>query len=169
MTIHAHKTAVLSSDGQYRYLLERLWGADGRVPLWIMLNPSTADASVDDPTIRRVMAFSKRWGYDGAAVVNLFAVRATDPALLPAMKARGRDIVGPDNDAAIQTALAKKPPVVIAAWGARAEQVSAGRGKKVLGFAMAEGLIVQSLGVTRKGDPLHPLYLRSDTFRRLYP
>ena len=72
---------VFESVRMYRYVLTRSW-AEGSMVVWVMLNPSTADARVDDPTIRKVMGFSRRWGYAGCVVVNLFGLRATDPKAL---------------------------------------------------------------------------------------
>lgn len=63
-------SAVLSDDGQYRYQLERTWGF-GDAVTFVMLNPSTADARKDDPTIRRCLSYARSWGYDGIRVVNL--------------------------------------------------------------------------------------------------
>ena len=77
-----------------------------------MLNPSTADASRDDPTIRRCIGFARAWGYGGVEVVNVFALRATEPSLLR----RVRDPVGPGNDAALAAATARVDAIVIA-WG----------------------------------------------------
>lgn len=77
------KHATLSDCGKYRYWLERSWEETGKGFVnWIMLNPSTADAEIDDQTIRKCIGFSKLWGYDGMHVVNLFAFRATDPESL---------------------------------------------------------------------------------------
>ena len=72
--------AVISQDERHRYSLTRRWGDGPRVCCWIMLNPSTADATTDDPTIRRCIGFTHDWGYDALTVVNLYAWRATDPA-----------------------------------------------------------------------------------------
>jgi hypothetical protein len=107
-------TAVLSDCGEYRYELRRTWGADDE-PLvcWVMLNPSTADADQDDPTIRRCISFSNRWGFGRLVVVNLFARRATDPKEL----LHGGDPVGSANDASTLAA-ALEADRVIAAWGA---------------------------------------------------
>ena len=72
--------AVISQDERHRYSLTRRWGYGPAVCCWIMLNPSTADATTDDPTIRRCLRFTQGWGYDALTVVNLYAWRATDPA-----------------------------------------------------------------------------------------
>lgn len=72
-------SAVMSECGKYRYSLSRIWDDSKPKVLFIMLNPSTADAENDDPTIRRCIGFAKDWGYGGLHVVNLFARRATDP------------------------------------------------------------------------------------------
>jgi hypothetical protein len=88
------RSAVISPCGRYRYRLDRRW-ADGPSIAWIMLNPSTADSNTDDPTIRRIRAFSQAWGFGALTVVNLYAWRATDPRDL--WQAPGP--VGPENDA----------------------------------------------------------------------
>lgn len=105
--------AVFSADRAYRYRLSRIWGSSGTHAVWVMLNPSTADALADDATIRRVMAFTKAWGLGGLTVVNLFALRATDPRELR----RHPDPAGPANDQFIAGAL-DSSVVVVAAWGA---------------------------------------------------
>lgn len=144
-------SAVISNDGQYRYRLERTW-SNGPVIAWIMLNPSTADAERDDPTIQRIIGYSRRWGFGTALVVNLYAYRATDPGQLWQVP----DPVGPDNDRHLTEALTGVE--VIAAWGAMAcgERVRA-----VLGLhAAAPGAgRLQVLGLTKAGAPKHPLYL----------
>lgn len=150
--------AVLSDDGVYRYELGRRW-ADGPCDLWIMLNPSTADATLDDPTIRRCIGFSKGWGAGSLIVVNLFALRATDPAAL----LRHPDPVGPDNDERIAD-LAASAERVVAAWGAH--KLAAPRARE-LARGIADGdwttLSVKALGTTKAGAPRHPLYVRGDT------
>ena len=99
-------------DGHYRYMLGRQWGAPPFL-LWMMLNPSTADATEDDPTIRRCSGFAKHWGFGGLVVVNLFAFRATNPADLRAAE----QPIGPENDRHLVNA-ARSCPRVVAAWGA---------------------------------------------------
>src|SRR5215469_5352787 len=112
------RDAVVSADGLYRYELFRRW-ADGPIATWVMLNPSTADAKTDDPTIRRVMGFSTGFGCGACVVVNLYAWRATEPAELW----KAADPVGPSNahyliEAARRAKLTDAP--LIAAWGAHA-------------------------------------------------
>lgn len=73
------KGAKISECGKYRYQLWRIWDESLPKVLFIMHNPSTADADVDDPTIRRCIAYAKEWGYGGLYVGNLSPYRATDP------------------------------------------------------------------------------------------
>lgn len=108
--------ASISPCGRYRYTLERHLDADGKALCWLMLNPSTADASKDDPTIRKVVGFTKRAGFGAAAVVNLFAWRATKPRDVALNLA---DAEGSDNCAAIIEA-STLSDVVVCAWGSEA-------------------------------------------------
>src|SRR4051794_16373452 len=107
--------AVLSPDGQYRYRLERTWEARAGTVTWIMLNPSTADAEVDDPTLTRCLSFTRAAGWGRLLVVNLFALRSTDPAQL----AQHADPVGPRNLDHVREAL-QEANLIVAAWGAHA-------------------------------------------------
>jgi hypothetical protein len=152
--------AILSKCGIYRYQLERVWEIGYDRVVWIMLNPSTADATEDDPTIRRCIRFSKDWGYAGLVVVNLFALRATNPQELQI----AADPIGPQNDQSIFYASTNTGPV-IAAWGAHkmAEQ----RAKNVLN-SLASSVEVKCLGVTKSGAPRHPLYVKADTILEDY-
>lgn len=146
--------ARISEDGIYRYALGRRW-SDGPLVRYIMLNPSTADATEDDPTIRRCIGFAQSWGYAGIQVLNLYAFRATNPADLW----RTADPVGPQNDDYLR--LAANPPdtgPLIAAWGVNARP---GRVAEVLQILSA--VQVQCLGVTKAGQPKHPLYLAAST------
>jgi hypothetical protein len=156
------RTATISPDGRYRYDLTRRW-ADGPFVLWIMLNPSTADASVDDPTIRRCISFSKREGCGGLAVVNLFAFRATNPAELR----RVGDPMGPENASTILGWLERPDiAVAVAAWGAWVERQSSSHTRflrpNVEYLATVASRPLHCLGRTRGGSPRHPLRLRSD-------
>lgn len=154
------KTAVLSEDGLYRYELTRVWDEDQPRLGWIMLNPSTADAKVDDPTIRRCINFAKRDGFGGITVCNLFAFRATNPDELRTPAWGYNEIIGPENGAYLQTLLVTHETVV-AAWGAwwdsqplavRPPRLSVERWGQLM-----------CLGTTKSGAPRHPLYVRGDT------
>lgn len=151
-------SAVLSDCGRYRYSLSRSW-ADGPTAVFIMLNPSTADALADDPTIRRLAGangFARLWGCGSLFVVNLYAWRATRPADLWT----AGDPVGPDNDAYLRAAVAVSAATggpLVAAWGANAK---ADRVTDVLKIPGMDRLA--AIGVTKAGQPKHPLYLKSD-------
>jgi hypothetical protein len=138
--------ATFSADRRYRYRLWRRWDRSRSVVLFVMLNPSTADGRRDDPTIRRCIGFARAWGFGGVEVVNLFAYRATDPREL----GRVGDPVGPHNDRYIRRAI-RRSRLVVLAWGARA------RARRLLSLRRAH-----CLGLTRAGQPRHPLYLRGD-------
>lgn len=149
------KEAYISDDGVYRYNLVRDWAdEDGEGMLFIMLNPSTADAVEDDPTIRRCINFAKREGCEYIEVVNLFAFRATDPKDMKA----AADPVGPENDLVIRQALADVEKVVCA-WGAHGSFMA--RDKVVLDIIHQAGHVPMALGVTQAGLPRHPLYLKN--------
>lgn len=144
--------AIISECGTYRYALERNWGGYAKVVAFIMLNPSTADATKDDPTIRRCIGFAKAWGCTGLRVLNLFALRSTDPKALYSHP----DPIGPENDDYLREWSADSQ-IVVAAWGVHGKL--RGRGTKVRG--MVPGL--QALGVTKDGHPKHPLYVAAAT------
>lgn len=143
------KQTIFSPDRIYRYTLWREWiGGDGYA-MFVGLNPSTADETQDDPTIRRCIAFAKSWGYAGLCMTNLFAFRATDPK---DMLAQG-DPVGDENDDWL-VRIASDAGVVVAAWGVHGTHL--GRDKDVR--AMLPNL--HCLALTKEGHPGHPLYLR---------
>lgn len=152
-------TATLSTDRMYRYRLGRRWGADGLEALFVMLNPSTADESVDDPTIRRCIGFAKAWGCNALTVVNLYALRATDPEALRTHA----DPVGPENDATIAAAVAATD-IIVCAWGAF--NLSPLRVRRVWPLLnLSELRPPQCLGTTKDGHPKHPLYLPASAIR----
>lgn len=157
----ARRTAVISDCGTYRYLLTRTW--DTRLPTvgFIMLNPSTADADTDDPTIRRCVGFAKSWGYGGIAVRNLYALRSTDPKALRTHP----DPVGPDNYLYLEAAAGDD--LTVCAWGANADPIDS---RGLIDGLLGWGGQPHHLGLTKGGFPKHPLYLRADTtpipFRR---
>lgn len=157
-------TATLSGCDRYRYELTRRWDEpfSGRPNLgWVMLNPSTADAEKDDPTIRRVIRFSRVLGFGGCTVVNLYALRATDPRELMAAD----DPVGPMNDL-IAGFWIRHLSLVIAAWGAH----KLARDREAWFFKQVRqaGTEVRCLGVTKNGYPRHPLYVRKDALATPY-
>ncbi len=148
--------AIFSDCGQYRYRLHRRVTASDRICMFIMLNPSTADALLDDPTIRRCVGFARAMDCGMLEVVNLFAFRATKPKdMLTAP-----DPIGPDNDKHInrcaQDAVMSGGRIVCA-WGANGDHLA--RDKIVLRRLLLAGCDPQSLGETAKGMPRHPLYL----------
>lgn len=155
--------ANISPCGTYRYTLDRVWNASLPIALFIMLNPSKADASINDPTVVRCIGFAKREGCGGLRVVNIGALRATDPAEL----ARHSDPVGPDNDLHIALALDRQPGVAIAAWGAH--PFAKTHSQQVVALAAAHGVQLQCLGTTKGGDPRHPLYVRGDALLVPWP
>lgn len=155
MSETVRKDAVISPCGTYRYRLTREWDESKPTVAFVMLNPSTADAEVDDPTIRRVIGFARSWGFGRVWVYNLFALRSTDPDHI----LRHPDPVGPENDAHLQAIPADIP--VVAAWGMH-HRGHLGRAFHV--GRMLKGRL-ECLGRTNGGHPRHPLYVRGDAQR----
>lgn len=147
--------AWISPCHQYRYTLWRQWAWDAPAFLIVVgLNPSTADASQDDPTIRRCIGFAQRMGYAGLWMLNLYAYRAT----LPAACFAAHDPCGPENQKALRGAM-MLPGRMVAAWGARARVPEVQRL-----LDMAHGIRdLYCWGRTRTGAPKHPLYLPAST------
>ena len=144
--------ACLSACGTYRYRLRR--GAAPHLG-FVMLNPSTADATADDPTIARCCGFARREGLGGIDVVNLYAYRSTVPAALHQV----RDPVGPDNDPWL-VHFAKWHRRIVCAWGAGAPDEE--RVLEVTQLLAHYGAQLLCLGVTKDGSPRHPLYVKAD-------
>ncbi|MFK7929139.1 MAG: DUF1643 domain-containing protein [Myxococcota bacterium] len=145
-------SAVISSCDRYRYRLVRHIGGGAQIT-WIGLNPSTADAHVDDPTLRRILAFSKAWGFGTVVLVNLFAWRSTDPRALSTVP----HPIGPENDTHLAAAV-RASAMVLACWGARGGlQGRAAHVRKTLPKTS------KCLGHTKAGHPRHPLYVRGGT------
>jgi hypothetical protein len=144
------RSATISPCGRYRYWLMRRWSMEPML-YWCMLNPSTADAEADDPTIKKCIGFAKKNGFGAIGVVNLFAWRATEPAEL----FFNYDIEGPNNDSWISTI----PPsgIVVAAWGANAY-------RPILRYRVNHviSLLDRRLWCVKKTDdrPWHPLYVK---------
>lgn len=144
-------SATFSPCRKYRYILWREWNTLLRpmhYAMFIGLNPSTADETNDDPTIRRCVGFARDWGYGGICMTNLFAFRATSPKTMKAAE----DPIGPDNDRALIDA-GESAGVIIAAWGVHGAHL--GRDEEI--WKMFPHL--SYLKMTKYGYPAHPLYL----------
>jgi hypothetical protein len=150
--------AVLSPDGRYRYFLSRTWDDRRKVVAFIGLNPSTADATNDDPTIRRCIQFAKDWGGGSLWMVNLFAFRATKPSAL----LHAGDPVGPENELWLGRVVGAAE-ITVAAWGNHG--ALAGRAAAVANRFAGK---LHALKITGQGMPGHPLYIRADTVPRPY-
>ncbi len=140
--------ANISPCGQYRYSLTREWDENLPCVCFVMLNPSTADAAQDDPTLRRCKAFARAWGFGSLQVVNLFGLRATDPGKLRLHP----DPIGPENDAYLDGAISRAGRVVVA-WGRDGDY--RGRGPEVARRIREPWC----LKLTKEGHPWHPLYV----------
>lgn len=150
------KGAFVSECQQYRYWLTREWDKGGDLLAFVMLNPSTADAELDDPTIRRCVGFAKREGRGGIVVVNLFAARATQPDDMFKMK----EPEGERNLDQWMSWLRHERTKVVCAWGADSRaRIQACKFKR---FAAEHNVDLWCLGLSKDGSPKHPLYLRGD-------
>ena len=154
--------AVISDCGRYRYQLHRRWIGGEGYAVFLMLNPSTADSSIDDPTIRRCRRFAQDWGYEGLIVINLFAWRSTKPTEL----GRAADPVGKENDwfireicSFLRNENAGRRPEIVCAWGAH--PAARQRAIDVLDILAREKISPICLGTTQGGYPRHPLYVES--------
>jgi hypothetical protein len=149
------RAAIISDCGRFRYSLGRQWDLKRPGITWVMLNPSTADGETDDATIRKCVEFSRRWGFGCLNVVNLFALRATNPRLL----LTAADAVGPQNDEAI-SAVASVGSAIMLAWGTPSYAVA--RAAEVWQILVRLPIAKMCLGVTKNGSPRHPLYVPYD-------
>jgi hypothetical protein len=159
------KGALISEGGIYRYSLWRIWNEKLPPALWVMLNPSTADADTDDPTIRKIMTLTKRQqSMGGIIVLNLFALRATDPAALLGSFLMGLDPVGAENDAVISRE-ARRDCIPVAGWGAFPHSL---RWRIEQFLAVFSRPHIWSFGITQDGQPSHPLYLPNDAEMKIW-
>ena len=142
------KETIFSPCRTYRYALWREWSSGDGYAMFVGLNPSTADETQDDPTIRRCIAFAEAWGYSGLCMTNLFAYRATKPADMKAAV----DPVGPDTDRHLQT-LAASAGVIVAAWGVNGTH----KGRDIEVRKLLP--VLHCLQLTKSGHAKHPLYL----------
>lgn len=143
------RSATFSQCGQYRYSLQRIWFPDQKPVMFIGLNPSTADAEMDDPTIRRCMRFAQDWGFGGLVMTNLFAYRSTDPRNL----SLAEDPIGPDNNQWIET-MSLSCDLVVAAWGNHGSYLNRSSAMRSLFPDL------HCIQLNRSGEPAHPLYLK---------
>lgn len=149
--------AVISGCGTYRYRLWRVWDDCLPVMVWVMLNPSTADADADDPTIRRCVGFAKRLGFGSIDVLNLFALRSTDPAALW----RHPDPRGPDNDEWLLGCRNRHVgSMLVVGFGAVSSAKA--RNRYARSYTCLAGNDPRCFGLTKDGWPRHPLYLPAD-------
>lgn len=158
------RSAEISQCGRFRWTLRREWdSAQPEQVAWIMLNPSTADAEVDDPTIRRCVGFSRDWGFGSLVVVNLFAYRTAYPREL---RAAGFP-VGERNDEVIRGA-ARGASLVVAAWGAESHPRARARARTVFDDLTCppNEFEVYCLGTSSAGAPRHPLMMAASAGRR---
>jgi len=146
------KNAVISDCKKYRYALYRVWDESLPTVMFVGLNPSTADAIEDDPTINKCIKFAKSWGYGALIMSNLFAFRSTDPDKLKTEI----DPIGSENDMWIER-LVNKSDLIIAAWGNHGSYLD--QDKKILKKFQGR---LHCLQINKSGQPAHPLYLKSN-------
>ena len=153
-------SAVISSCGLYRYRLERDLSRSGPVVAILGVNPSKADAKINDPTIRKDIGFGERLGWGRIIKGNKFAFRSTDIKGLRT----ARDAVGPDNDRHLE-GIIEDAELVIAAWGPLAKLPASlrGRWKEVVKIADLAGKKLHCFGTADDGQPRHTLMLAYDT------
>ena len=147
--------AGISSDKTYRWWLFRCWAASLPLIIWIMMNPSTADHTKNDPTILKVIRYSTRWGYGAVLVLNIYAFRSSKPENMPQ---KMKDKVGPRNNWWIKLIFryaAKKKIPVVCAWGVKHKE----RGDLVRRLADKAGLRLMCLELALNAEPKHPRFL----------
>lgn len=152
----AQRGADLSECGLYRYALWRSWDNTLSRVGFLLLNPSTADHTKDDPTLKRLIGFAQRWGYGGLYVLNLFAYRTPSPHVLQTVT--GVDVVGPRNDEYLLS-WRERASLWVAGWGNHGGYLS--RDQEVLDLLGHPEL--WCLRRTKEGHPTHPLYQRGDS------
>jgi len=148
-------SATFSPCRLYRYTLTRIWDPTLPILVFLMCNPSTADETDNDQTVERCQRRARRMGYGGVIVLNLFALRSTDPDVLYEVE----DPVGPDNDAVIRD-VCSRASMVICAWGKPGRLLA--RAASVMDMLRVIGVPLFALAVNQDGSPKHPLYCRND-------
>lgn len=160
-------SAIFSPCAGYRYELRRTWRAGRGTLVFVGLNPSTADESVDDPTIRRILGYADDWGLGSLIMLNAFAWRSTDPKALPKLVDRGVDPIGADNDSTIERVFREHASdKLVIGWGRNASLLD--RGRAVASMALRFHGRPECFGLTENRQPKHPLYLKSSLVPRLY-
>lgn len=159
---HVIGSATFSPCLRYRYTLSRTWDPGKMRIVFILLNPSTADAEQDDPTIRRCLGFARAWGCGRLDIINLFALRSTDPRLLREVD----DPIGPENDARIDQ-VAETATLIVCAWGVHGALHH--RGRAVTERLTTSGRALHCFGLTKDHHPKHPLYLPSGLVPMPFP
>jgi hypothetical protein len=145
--------ASFSPDRKYRWSLHRIWQPNAPLACYVLLNPSTADEILNDPTVSRCQTRALNAGFGGLLVVNIFAWRSTDPRELYEIS----DPVGaPYNDSVIFNS-AQKSDLVVCGWGKHGALQD--RGKRVLELICSAGKVPHALRINSDGSPEHPLYL----------
>ena len=150
------RTAIFDRTGQYRYQLGRRWKTKGSTVAFIMLNPSTADAMKDDPTLRACIQFAQRWDYSALSVVNLFGYRTPHPKVLK----RAAEPVGKENDEYVMRAVEEAETVVLG-WGNFGGLL--GRDRAILSLLKPYKQKLHYLQRNKSGQPRHPLYIRRES------
>lgn len=151
-------SARFSPCERYRYELRRTWDASLRPLVVCALNPSTATALVEDPTVRRLLGFADRWGLGSLVLVNAFALRSTDPKALRSLIKAGGDPVGEENDETIRRVFrTHRNDKLLLAWGGHGTLLD--RGRHVATMAMTEHGKPECFGLTKNHQPVHALYL----------
>lgn len=142
------RSADISNDKKDRFSLSRIWDSKKPKALYIMLNPSYADNESDDPTIRRLIFFSKKFKFGGFYVTNLFS------QITPYPKELNMDNKSKKKNLKIISELIKKSDLIVYAWG------------NLVSEPIELRKLIESplcFGINKNGTPKHPLYLRSDT------
>jgi len=155
VALNGHRFAL------WRHVGDSLVHATDRIACWIMLNPSTADANKDDPTMRRVSDFSRRWGYNWVTVGNLWPHRTSKPVELRSWLARRDEFVerATTESESWVADMVERAHMVIVAWGAHGDHNA--RGTRMLDFLCEQGVEPYALALTKSGAPSHPLRLSS--------
>lgn len=152
-------SAIISEDGRYRYLLTRQWDMSKPTMTFVMLNPSTADATREDATTRNCIAIARQNGCGAILLVNLFAVRSKDPTQVNTFK---NPIGGKQADDMIRFAASRADKIVVA-WGNNGPVINKQRIGDVLRLLRNWHGQLHTLGLTAAGEPTHPRFINTAT------